>query len=177
MAFKRSFMAGLALAAAAVLAAPMEARAGSINSTVATALFGDATTLRFGPTQVPGDAGGRGTSSHLGQSCAGYVGAEAPDHRMRYSDPKTPITFSAVTDLGHDEPDLFLLVRAPNGRFYCSGFSHAPAASMEFLNPPAGEYAVWIGRRDAPDTAPATLYVTQGKAARLDLLPVSGPAE
>ena len=101
-------------------------------------------TLRSGfsgdPRVVDVTPGGASANPLNGPGCVGYIGYR-PDVVVNYSAGSFDLTFSASS-----ETDINLVVRAPDGRYYCdddSGDGLDPMLTVS--NPRSGRYAVWVG--------------------------------
>jgi hypothetical protein len=96
-----------------------------------------------------------------GGGCGGYAEA-APDYRIIWGGGSTRLRFHLIAAQPQD--DLALIVRAPDGLYTCSR-DFAPGLlnpSIEFLDPAAGEYAIWAAAEASPlARSVATLYVTE----------------
>ncbi len=110
------------------------------------------------PHTVTLNAGGTiNASDAVGGTCRGYV-AEAPDYDVYYDAGTWPLYFSATSDR-----DTTLVVRAPDGQWYCdddSGDGLDP--QVVFQNPQSGLYDVWVGVYfDSGEYPQATLAVSE----------------
>ncbi len=69
--------------------------------------------------------------------------------------------------------DATLVIREPNGHWRCnddhgrSGWEYPRMPSLDFRQPPAGRYDIWVGTVDATANNPAQLYVTEVDAHHL----------
>ncbi|MBP6830916.1 MAG: hypothetical protein KA978_09030 [Deltaproteobacteria bacterium] len=74
------------------------------------------------------------------------------------------LRFYVLTDAA---VDATLVIREPNGHWRCNddhgragwGAPHMP--TLDFHQPPAGRYDIWVGSFDASANNPAQLYVTE----------------
>lgn len=94
-----------------------------------------------------------------GPGCVVSWIGQKPDYVVMYAAGSYPLTFSAASNEG----DLTLVVRAPNGTYYCdddSGGGRNPRVHIG--SPGSGEYRVWVGLfGDEPDRVPAVLGVSE----------------
>lgn len=75
-----------------------------------------------------------------GEACNGFVTAQ-PDLRISWSGGANLLITSFVGD-----GDATLLLRAPDGRWFCNDDSNGTASpSIAIAAPPTGVYAIWIG--------------------------------
>jgi len=98
------------------------------------------------PYIVTANGGGPIDASTLSEECGGYV-AERASFTLNYRAGELPLFISAAS-----EADTTLVVRAPNGNWYCdddSGGELNPLLSWD--NPPSGRYQIWLGRFGAQD--------------------------
>src|SRR5690606_19829519 len=86
-------------------------------------------------------SGGRVQASTVDPACTGYVAA-APDYRLTWGGSGTTLRFLFA---GHGEGDATLLISGPDGAITCNddGFGLNPL--VEFANPAAGVYNIWVG--------------------------------
>ncbi|WP_203293103.1 peptidase S1 [Maricaulis parjimensis] len=142
---KRIFALGLLALAAA---APASAQTfGSVN-------------LRAGFTPDPWrtniTSGGTIQASNLFSNCRGWV-ADAVDFAVYYQAGSFNLTISA-----NSNADTTLIVRAPDGQFYCdddSGPGLNPAITIN--RPQSGAYSVWVGSYRQGEYAQATLSISE----------------
>jgi hypothetical protein len=149
---KRIILAVAALTA--LCASPAAAQKGQTSAN-----YGEIT-LAPGFTPDPGlvnlRAGGSTSASYLSSGCSGYV-TDSPDVRLNWQgDGSLSLIFSVLS-----KSDTTLIVRGPNGRFYCdddSGEDNNPSLEM---SPVYGLYDIWVGTYSSGDTAPAVLAVSE----------------
>jgi len=78
----------------------------------------------------------------IGEGCVGWVNGERPDVVVSYAGSSQPLYIYAVAGA-----DTTLAVRDPRGLWQCNddalgrGFN----PGLELIDPPAGDYAVWVG--------------------------------
>lgn len=92
------------------------------------------------PRTVEVNAGGAQANPLSGIGCAGSIGM-APDVVVDYQAGSYDLTFSASSDT-----DLTLVVRTPNGAYYCDddgGEGSNPRIDLDA--PQSGAYQVWVG--------------------------------
>lgn len=88
--------------------------------------------------------------------CTGYA-AEAPDIRLFWagSSARLRIFFQALED-------TTLIVNDPNGVWHCSDdFNGTIQPLVEILNPPEGQYDIWVGTFGENYAVEGTLYITE----------------
>jgi len=92
------------------------------------------------PYTIQVQSGGNGQATHLGPGCVGEIDFSKPDVSVYYGAGQYTMAITATSQV-----DTTLVVRGPDGYFYCnddfSGFN--PAVS--FNNPMTGEYDIWVG--------------------------------
>lgn len=109
------------------------------------------------PRSIRLTAGGANSAfSNPGQGCNGNI-ATAPDVTLRYSAGSLPLYLTADS-----ERDTTLVVRGPDGRWYCDddGAEEALNPLVSWSSPLSGEYDIWVGTFGS-ETAPATLYISE----------------
>jgi hypothetical protein len=108
------------------------------------------------PYDVSVSSGGSLDATSIGEPCRGYV-ASAPDVRLNYSSGSLPLYIYATS-----ESDTTLVVRAPDGLWYCDDDSNGGLnPQVTFLKPQGGQYDIWVGTYASADYRPATLYVSE----------------
>lgn len=158
-----------AAAALTLMAAPAYAQ--QLNSG-ANGRYGQVS-LRAGFTPDPHEssvtAGGAFDASTVGESCVGYVDTRA-SFSLRYRAGEFPLYIGATSDA-----DTTILVRAPDGSWYCdddSGGNLNPLLSWE--SPASGRYQIWVGRYGAQaETTAAVLSISEVAPVRPQ--PEGGP--
>jgi len=101
-----------------------------------------------------------------GQPCTRANVTRRPDFHFNFTAGTTfpLLRFYVVTGNGSDAT---LLVNEPNGRWRCnddhgqSGWGNALMPAIDFHNPEAGRYDVWVGTFDASSNNPAVFHVTE----------------
>lgn len=130
-----------AVAAFGLMAAPAYAQ--RVN-TGATGTYGQVSlTNGFEPDPytVTVNGGGPVDASTLSADCVGYI-AQRASFTLNYRAGEWPLFISGVSDA-----DTTLVVRAPNGTWFCnddSGGSLNPSLAWE--HPSSGRYQIWLGR-------------------------------
>jgi serine protease Do len=113
--------------------------------------------------------------STVGDECFGYA-AGAPVFRLNWSGSSTRLRFLfAPFD---DAADGALIVLDPEGAWHCNrDFAGGYARpQVEFVNPLAGTYTVWVSNEAARnEAAPGALYVTE-KQYSPETVPAAGTA-
>jgi hypothetical protein len=96
-------------------------------------------------------------AAQIAPDCHGYVSGERPDVDLYYNAGAFPLILSARSD-----EDTTLVVRAPDGAWYCdddSGSGLNP--SIRFGEPGSGNYHIWVGREVGPGPATARLSISE----------------
>ena len=108
------------------------------------------------PYTVSIAAGGSQDASGLGAGCRGSI-AGNPDFNLTFNPGSLPLTISASSSA-----DTTLVINAPDGRWYCSDDYSGLNPAVEFANPQAGLYNIWVGTyADTSDLPPATLFISE----------------
>ena len=117
------------------------------------------------------DISARGDVSNpvTGGMCNGYV-PRTPTTTLD-ADGQGPLSIAAVTA----DTDLVLLVRDPNGAWYCSDDAQGLSPGMELDDAPAGLYTVWVGTYGTSSGEAATL--SAARAPLSDLMPDLGQTD
>ncbi len=122
-------------------------------------LYGDVV-LQFGfspdPNQTSVLAGGADPNPIQGPGCVGYIAAGQPDVNVTYA-------AGSTWDLGfyvESDSDTALLIRGPNGDWYCDDDTDGLNPRVTVGLPPSGTYNVWIATF-GEDNADAVLNVTE----------------
>jgi hypothetical protein len=99
-------------------------------------------------------AGGPIAASSVSGACRGYV-SSAPTLRLDYSGSGAALIISADASA-----DTTLLIRAPDGRFYCDDDSGTRGLNpaIRYDPPRAGRYDIWVGSFRAGETVSARVY-------------------
>ena len=115
------------------------------------------------PFEVSLISGGSVDATSLGGGCNGYA-ATAPDFRLRWdgSSARLRIMFVAATA----GEDTTLIINAADGSWHCNDDSGGLNPMVEFANPVAGQYDIWVGSYGAGTYVSGTLRITE-----LDLMP------
>ncbi|MFW5655374.1 MAG: trypsin-like serine peptidase [Roseicyclus sp.] len=114
-----------------------------------------------------GDVHAEFTDEATGDPCTGHF-AEPPDFRLFFvPGADLPLTFHAWSDA-----DTVLLVKAPDGAWYCNDDHDGVHPQISFAAPREGQYDIWIGTFDKPrgDYPDVTLSITETE-------PVAGSLE
>lgn len=130
-----------------------------LAGTASAQTFGSVT-LRAGFTPDPYrtniTSGGTIRASNLFTNCTGWV-ADSVDFGVYYTAGSFNLTISATSNA-----DTTLIVRAPNGQFYCdddSGPGLNPTITI--ARPQSGAYSVWVGSYRQGEYAQATLAISE----------------
>lgn len=108
------------------------------------------------PYLVRVQAGGNVAASTMGQNCPGYV-SSAPDFELNYGSGSLPLYISADS-----MADTTIMVRAPNGGFYCdddSGEGNNPRVWLQ--TPMSGRYQIWVGTYSSGSLQAAELNISE----------------
>ena len=123
-------------------------------------LDADAPEARIGTTTVR--AGGSEFNPLLGVACSGFVSA-APSAQVSAGG---TLSFTATSASGEDsfgDEDYTMVIRTPNGRWFCSDDYDGFNPGIEVTDGGDGVYTVWVGTFDeAPEPAEAVLSVREG---------------
>ncbi len=123
---------------------------------------GRTVTLRAGfqpdPHIVPLAAGGTFAASARSASCSGYI-ADAPDVTLNFTG-----TGGDLHIFVEAEKDTTLVVRAPNGTWYCNddddlGDTWDPWITV--FRAATGRYSIWVGTFTRGSYPAATLYISE----------------
>lgn len=108
------------------------------------------------PHEVSVMAGGTDWLEHeLGWECVGYVNATQPDVVLDYAAGDWPLHIYAESD-----EDTTLIVRAPDGEWYCNDDDRGLDPGLAFESPDSGRYVIWVGTySDSP--AQTTLSISE----------------
>lgn len=92
----------------------------------------------------------------LGGSCKGYI-TGAPSYRVRYRGGASFLRFYFESS-----SDTTMVVRAPDGRYYCDDDSHTGSnPRVAFSFPSSGTYEIWIGSYSSGGSPRGRLYVSE----------------
>lgn len=110
------------------------------------------------PFSVELVSGGPIDVTYLGDDCRGYA-TEASDYDVTYTaGDQDLLRFYFVADTA----DTTLVINAPDGSWHCN--DDAPGTIdpvIDFDNPEAGRYDIWIGSFESGTENGGTLYVTE----------------
>ncbi|MEQ8441029.1 MAG: hypothetical protein RIM33_10460 [Alphaproteobacteria bacterium] len=107
------------------------------------------------PYNIQVQSGGNGQSNHLGPGCVGEIDFSKPDVTLYYSAGQYQMSIAAQA-----AADITLVIRAPNGSFYCNDDYQGTNPAVVFGNPQSGEYDIWVGTYGG-GIRDATLMVTE----------------
>ncbi|KLE35537.1 hypothetical protein [Aurantiacibacter luteus] len=108
------------------------------------------------PYLVRVQAGGSMSASNMASGCAGYV-SSAADFELDYTSGSLPLYISADA-----MADTTLVVRAPNGSYYCdddSGEGNNPRVWLQ--TPMTGRYQIWVGTFSSGSLQAAELNISE----------------
>lgn len=123
---------------------------------------GGSASLRSGFTNDPysvrlyAPTGGPSRASLLGASCTGYTTA-APTFELYFSAGKFPLYLRA-----RSQGDTTLIVRDPNGNWFCDDDSAGDYDPLLVLGrPPSGYYDIWVGSYAQGESHYADLLISE----------------
>ena len=110
------------------------------------------------PYSVGMTVGGPVDVSYLGSSCTGFA-TQAPDLRINFSGAGAALLrLYFVGSSG----DATMVINDPYGNFYCVDDSFGTVnPTIDFNNPAAGTYDVWVGSYASGTNLAGTFYVTE----------------
>ncbi|MGE0595951.1 MAG: hypothetical protein AB7P07_06285 [Hyphomonadaceae bacterium] len=113
-------------------------------------------------------SGGALDARTLAEGCSGYI-SELPDLRIEYVSSTIPLTIQA-----NSTSDTTLVVRAPDGAFYCNDDGGAAGLNplITIAEPLSGPYEIWIGTYGGASLSAAELRIGELYGAA----PTPGPA-
>jgi hypothetical protein len=124
------------------------------------------------PLVVPVMAGGAfnlrsaNADNATARQCVGFVNS-APDVVFNLAAPLPYLRLFYLVDAA--DADATLIMRSPDGRWYCNDDSYNSVhPTLNLVGPEAGNYQVWLGNFDAPDGLSGSLYLTQTDATPLE---------
>jgi len=93
------------------------------------------------PTLYTLNSSGRFQNPVEGTGCVGWFNSADPDLKVTYTAGSLPLTFSATA-----ERDLTMVVRAPDGTWFCDDDSGDASDPLITINSPrTGDYRIWVG--------------------------------
>jgi serine protease Do len=108
-------------------------------------------------------SGGSVNAAYLGSGCQGFA-TSAPDFRLRWSGTSSRLRIMFVAT--EATQDTTIIVNAADGSWRCNDDSGGLNPMVEFTNPTAGTYDIWVGSYSSGTFVPGTLRITE-----LDLTP------
>ena len=101
-----------------------------------------------------------------GEQCGRSFVTRRPDFHFNFTAGTTfpLLRFYVVTG---NNSDATLVINEPSGHWRCNddhhheGWGNALMPTIDFANPPAGRYDIWVGTYDASSHNPAILHVTE----------------
>ena len=93
----------------------------------------------------------------------GFV-TQAPDFRFNFA---AGSTFSLLRFYVVSNADALLLINEPNGSYRCnddhghSDWGNSLMPAIDYHNPPAGRYDIWVGTFNRSNNNPAILNITE----------------
>lgn len=101
--------------------------------------------------------------AHSGEACTQAFVARSPDYRFTLSE-RTPFEFLRFFVRTDNGADATLLMRLPNDTWRCNDDAfNTLMPAIDFREPPAGRYDVWVGTYTASENNPAQLFITEDK--------------
>jgi hypothetical protein len=101
------------------------------------------------------------SDAQSGQRCGQSFIARSPDFRFYFQEGSS-FNFLRFYVVTHNGADATLLVNMPNTQWRCNDDSFGTLMpSLDFNNPPSGQYDIWVGTWDASSHNPATFYITE----------------
>ena len=101
-------------------------------------------------------SGGSRDASALGSDCRGYI-ANSADVNLDYTSGSMPLYIS-----GDSMADTTLVIRAPNGQYYCDDDSgEGTNPSVQFNTPLSGRYQIWVGTYGESEMHSAELNISE----------------
>ncbi|MDO9015426.1 MAG: hypothetical protein Q8S73_35345 [Deltaproteobacteria bacterium] len=101
-----------------------------------------------------------------GEACGRSFVTRRPDFHFNFTAGTTfPLLRFYV--LTQNNSDATLVINEPGGRWRCNddhhreGWGNNLMPTIDFANPPAGRYDIWVGTYDASSHNPAVLHVTE----------------
>ncbi|MBI5515318.1 MAG: hypothetical protein HY909_16185 [Deltaproteobacteria bacterium] len=101
-----------------------------------------------------------------GSVCGRSFVTRRPDFHFTFH-AGTTFNFLRFYVVTNNNSDATLVINEPNGQWRCNddhghlAWGSARMPAIDFHNPPAGRYDIWVGSYDATANNPATLYVTE----------------
>jgi|SRR5690554_799928 len=94
------------------------------------------------PVHVSVAAGGRVNARELGfhPGCSGFFNPEAPHIKLHYL-----ASSIAMQVYVSSAADTTLIIRDPNGQWFCDDDSLAKNPAVRFATPKSGVYSIWVG--------------------------------
>lgn len=96
----------------------------------------------------------------LGDSCVGFA-TQAPDYRISWTDTSENLKFSfEAHDSGNDTT---IIISDPTGNWHCNddGSGNTLNPLYNFMNPPEGQYDIWIGSYEEGEYIDGVLKVSE----------------
>jgi hypothetical protein len=101
-----------------------------------------------------------------GEACGRSFVTRRPDFHFNFTAGTTfPLLRFYV--LTQNNSDATLVINEPNGHWRCNddhhheGWGNSLMPTIDFANPPAGRYDIWVGTYDASSHNPSILHVTE----------------
>lgn len=147
----------VAVAALSLVAAPAYAQRINTGATGTSGQVQLTSGYEPDPYLVTVNGGGPIDASTIDENCSGYVGSRS-SFTLRYRAGELPLFIAGIS-----AADTTLVVRAPDGRWYCdddSGGDLNPQLSWE--SPRSGRYQIWLGRFGAAnEIATGSLHISE----------------
>jgi hypothetical protein len=115
------------------------------------------------PSTVSVSAGGPINVDYLGGGCQGFT-TQAPSYRFTYAGGSP--TLLRFYNIGSAEADTVMVVRGPSGAYQCADDSFGTVhPTIDFNDPAAGTYDVWVGGFTAGSSIPSSLKATKNSTS------------
>lgn len=159
-----------AAAAICTLAAPAYAQSVNANANGAFGRVSLTSGFTPDPREIAVTAGGPVDAATVGAHCSGRI-AQRPSVTLRYNAGDFPLIISADS-----ESDTTLVVRAPDGAYYCNDDTVGLDPALRFDTPASGRYQIWVGMFSSDGVSPpATLYISEIAAGKFDAESMPNP--
>ena len=118
----------------------------------------------FGPVprSIAVQAGGYRFASGISRSCAGLIGGD-PTLKLSFtSSSRRPLHIGVMA-----QQDTTLLIRAPNGLWYCDDDGWGNQDPLVSFEPAmSGTYEIWVGSYERERTVGATVMISEARNPR-----------
>jgi hypothetical protein len=111
------------------------------------------------PQRLAGMSGGPVQASTLNPSCRGWI-AQQPNHAINVA-----VGFSFLRTFVEAASDTTLVIRAPNGQFFCADDTYGTNPGIDAAYGP-GTYYVWVGSYSQNSSGPYSIAFTELRSTR-----------